>query len=401
MRLPTVLMTLVLFAACDFEDHPPAPGPQPQSSSPAALQERTIPARGRVVAAPTALAQATAQRETGGAQPLPSLAPLVERVRGAVVGVTSIDPNRLRGRPQGAFERQWREFFRGERAHPPTQPGVPEVGVGSGVIVDSSGIVVTNNHLVEGSTHVLVQTADDEEHRAAVIGRDPDTDIAVLRLEQVKAPLPTVELGSSDPLKVGDYVVAIGSPFGLESTVTSGIISAKARVIGAGPFDEFLQTDAAINPGNSGGPLFDLDGRVVGINTAIVAGGQGIGFAVPIDMVKALLPQLVKEGRVERGYLGVSIQDVTPAIAQALNVEVGKGAVVMEIDEGSPAAKAGLKPGDVVTRVRDAEIESASDMSRTVAQLSPGQRVGIEYLREGKSRQAELRLEERPSPRSR
>jgi serine protease Do len=397
MRLRHLLLPLALLWGCDLDprraDQAPAPGP-----SDAARLAPPASDAPRITTAPTAFGRAAEDGpRPGEPPPLASLAPLVEDVRGAVVGVTASDPSRLHGMLPGA-ERQWEEFFRGEREGPPPslrEPG-PQLGVGSGVIVDGSGLVVTNNHVIENARHVLVRTSEDVEYRADVIGRDAETDIAVLRLRDVEGELPVARLGDSDGLAVGDYVVAIGNPFGLEFTVTSGIISAKSRVIGAGPFDEFLQTDAAINPGNSGGPLFDLNGYVVGINTAIVAGGQGIGFAVPIDLVKALLPDLVAHGRIDRGYLGVSIQDITPAIGRALKVDEGDGAVVVNVEPKSPAARAGLRQGDVVVSVEQEQVDSAAALSRKVAQLSPGERVQLEVLRDGRARRIDLKLGQRP-----
>jgi serine protease Do len=196
---------------------------------------------------------------------------------------------------------------------------------------------------------------------------------------------------------VGDYVVAIGNPFGLDFTVTSGIISAKARILGAGPFDDFLQTDAAINPGNSGGPLFDLAGNVVGINTAIAASGQGIGFAVPIDLVKALLPQLTEKGRVVRGFLGLGIQDLTPELARALGLETQQGALVASVEEGGPAARAGVRLGDVVVSFEGQPVQSAAQLSRGVAMMQPGRRATLEVLRDGRRQQVTVELGKRPA----
>ncbi len=343
------------------------------------------------------------QEGTGGSG-APSLAPLVEAVRPTVVGVTTrTTRQQVSELPPGGMEDFWERFFGG-----PPPFGVPEepfggsprggepMGVGSGVIIDPQGLVVTNNHVLEDADKVLVSTFDCKEYTAEVVGRDADTDLAVLRLKGVKGKLPAAKLGVSDSLRVGDYVLAIGDPFGLEFTVTSGIISAKARTIGAGDYDDFLQTDAAINPGNSGGPLFDLQGNVVGINTAIVAGGSGIGFAVPIDLVKALLPQLVEKGKVVRGFLGVGIQDLTPELARALGIRADQGAVVASVQEGGPGAKAGLKTGDVVVSLNGQPVEGASKLSRSVAMLQPGQKATLEVLRDGKKQQLTAQLGTKP-----
>ncbi len=353
------------------------------------------------------LAQNTATQQQPPTPPtaqtngVPTLAPLVERVRPTVVGVTSRVRPRERGAAQGEtppeLEEFWRRFFGGEPPPFHGGPQGPSTGVGSGVIIDQRGIILTNNHVVEGADEVTVRTADEQEHSAKVLGTDPETDIAVLQIENPKTSFTAASLGSSDAVRVGDFVVAIGNPFGLELTVTSGIISAKARVIGAGPYDDFLQTDAAINPGNSGGPLFDLQGNVVGINTAIVATGAGIGFAVPIDLVKALLPQLRESGRVVRGYLGVSIQDLTPEIASALGMPARKGALVAEVQPNAPARD--LKAGDVVIAVEGQPVDGAAQLTRRVAQLTPGKQVNLTVVRDGKQQQVKVKLGERPGAR--
>lgn len=324
----------------------------------------------------------------------PSLAPLVENVRSTVVGVTTVSKSGG-GEVPPEIEEFWRRFF-GKEA-PPFEGGPqgPRTGVGSGVIIDPSGIVLTNNHVVEGADEVRIKTADEVEHQAEVLGTDPETDVAVLRIKNLKGTLQAATLGSSDNLKVGDFVVAIGNPFGLELTVTSGIISAKARVIGAGPYDDFLQTDAAINPGNSGGPLFDLNGQVVGLNTAIVATGSGIGFAVPIDLVKALLPALREKGRVVRGFLGVGVQDLTTDLSKAMGLSTTKGALVAQVQRNAPAKQ--LEPGDVVVGIDGQPVNNASDLTRRVAQLPPGRKVSLQVLRQGKQQTVDVTLGERPN----
>ncbi len=224
------------------------------------------------------------------------------------------------------------------------QPQLPQnrpvQGAGSGVIINSNGTILTNNHVVEGAKEVTVTLADKQECKAEIVGRDPKTDLAVLKIDAGKS-LPAADLGNSDQLQVGDWVLAVGNPFGLSSTVTSGIVSAKGRVIGAGPYDDFIQTDASINPGNSGGPLFNMKGEIVGINTAIISGGQGIGFAIPVNTAKPLIPQLVEKGKVTRGYLGVNIQTVTSELAAALKLEDAKGVLVADVMSGARQKRAG------------------------------------------------------------
>lgn len=326
---------------------------------------------------------------------IPTLAPLIEAVRPTVVGVTTRVDKGAQADSR-ALDDFWRRFFGEDVPHGFGPPPSPRQGIGSGVIIDAAGLVITNNHVVEGADEVRVRTADEKEYTAEVVGRDPETDIAVLRLQDVEGQLPAARLGSSDSLRVGDFVVAIGNPFGLELTVTSGIISAKARIIGAGPYDDFLQTDAAINPGNSGGPLFDLRGNVVGINTAIVATGAGIGFAVPVDLIRGLLPQLLEAGRVVRGYLGVAIQDLTPELAEAMNIRTPVGALVASIETNAPA-EGKLQVGDVVLAVEGERVDGAAALSRRVAQFPPGKEVLLRVLRDGKERNIRVPLGERPS----
>ena len=257
--------------------------------------------------------------------------------------------------------------------------------LGSGFIVDPRGLVVTNAHVVEGADRVRVKLADEREFEAKVKGRDARLDLALLELVGAKD-LPAVSLGSSEALKVGEYVVAIGNPFGLGHTVTMGIVSAKGRTIGAGPYDDFVQTDAAINPGNSGGPLFDVRGQVVGINTAINPEGKGIGFAIPVDALQDVLPQLIAKGHVERGRLGVAVQTVDAALAKALGLESAKGALIGEIEKGGPADRSGLAAGDLILAVDERAIEHSVELPRTIARHAPGEKVALKVLRAKKER---------------
>jgi serine protease Do len=245
--------------------------------------------------------------------------------------------------------------------------------------------------VVEGAKEVTVTLSDKSEYAAQIIGRDPKTDLAVLKIKTDKN-LPSAALGDSDTLKVGDWVVAIGNPFGLNHTVTSGIVSAKGRVIGAGPYDDFIQTDASINPGNSGGPLFNMKGEVIGINTAIIPQGQGIGFAIPVDTAKPLIPQLVSNGQITRGYLGVNIQTITPELAKALNIEETKGALVADVIPGSPAEKAGLKRGDIIVDYAGKAIEDSHDLPVKVAATPVDEEVKVAVLRDGVQKQLSVKV---------
>jgi serine protease Do len=255
--------------------------------------------------------------------------------------------------------------------------------MGSGFIIHPTGFIVTNNHVVEGATQIKVTLATKEEFDATLIGRDPKTDLALLKVTSNK-PLPTVPFGDSDALEVGHWVLAIGNPFGLGHTVTAGIVSAKGRIIGAGPYDDFIQTDASINPGNSGGPLFNMRGEVIGINTAIVAGGQGIGFAIPCNMAKQVLLQLHDKGNVTRGWLGVAIQGLSSDLQQAFGLKDAHGALVADVVANGPAAKAGIERGDLIVAFQGHKVQESSELPRMVAAVAPGTKVDVDILRKGK-----------------
>jgi serine protease Do len=283
---------------------------------------------------------------------------------------------------QGPFGDFFEDFF---RQMPRMPKGHRSQGAGSGVIISEDGYILSNNHVVENGKEITVTLSDKTEYKAEVVGRDPKTDLAVLKIE-AEDPLPAAGLGDSEALRVGDWVVAIGNPFGLNHTVTSGIVSAKGRVIGAGPYDDFIQTDASINPGNSGGPLFNMKGEVVGINTAIIPQGQGIGFAIPVNTAKPLIPQLVSTGKITRGYLGVNIQTLTPELAKALNVDGQKGALVADVVPDSPADKGGIERGDVITAYNGKAVADSHDLPRMVAATPVDEKVTVTVMREGKTR---------------
>ncbi|WP_426755227.1 trypsin-like peptidase domain-containing protein [Myxococcus sp. Y35] len=279
----------------------------------------------------------------------------------------------------------------------PFAPPVRE-GIGSGFIIDAKGLVLTNHHLVEGAEEIQVQLADGRDLEARVLGTDALTDVAVLQLElpDNAKPLPVVRLGDSDALRVGDWVLAIGNPYGLTSSTSLGILSAKERDIEAGPFDDFLQTDAPINPGNSGGPLFNMKGEVVGINTAIADGSSGIGFAVPSNLIQSLLPQLKEQGTVTRGWLGLLVQDMTPDLGEALGVPVQEGAVVTDVTAETAAARAGLRPDDVIVAADGQPIDSAGELTRLVAMKAPGSELTLALYRDAKKRDVKATLGKRP-----
>jgi serine protease Do len=314
----------------------------------------------------------------------------VERVTGpGFMGPEGFGP----GSPFGDFfERFFGDMPRGPREF-------RQQGAGSGFIISNDGLIVTNNHVVEGAKELTVTLANKQEYPAKVVGRDPKTDIALVKI-QAKGTLPVAALGDSDRLRVGEWVVAIGNPFGLSNTVTAGIVSAKGRVIGAGPYDDFIQTDASINPGNSGGPLFNMQGEVVGINTAIIPNGQGIGFAVPINLAKSLLPQLETMGEVTRGYLGVNVQAITPELAKNLHLKDQKGALIADVTKGSPAETAGIKQGDVITGFDGKEIAEVHNLPPLVASAPIGKQVPVTILRDGKEQILQVKVGQMPGERA-
>ena len=315
--------------------------------------------------APTARAQSRPAERPAAPVPAPDSKALLRALEDAFVSVAdratpSVVNVSVKLKPEAAqeegpspeMEERFREFFGPElferffRRRAPREDGR---AAGSGVIVDARGYILTNNHVVENASAIEVRLSDDRKFKATLVGRDARTDLAVLKVES-SDPLPVAELGDSDRLRVGQWAIAIGNPFGLDRTVTAGIISATGRThVGVATYEAFIQTDASINPGNSGGPLLNLDGRVIGINTAIVSSGQGIGFAIPITMARDIMTQLIARGRVVRGWLGVVIQDLTPELAASFGVKEDAGVLVAEVMKDGPAAAAGLKPGDVIT----------------------------------------------------
>ncbi len=327
---------------------------------------------------------ATAQTQ-GSPASLSDVPALVQRVDSSVVNITSIKDVKA---PSFEFKGSPFDFdpfggmgpFGRHHGGGGGQTILREQALGSGFIINASGQVITNSHVVQDADKVRVKLFDEREYDAEVKGRDERLDLAVLQLQGAKD-LPVATLGSSDAVRVGEFVVAIGNPFGLGNTVTMGIVSAKSREIGAGPYDEFIQTDASINPGNSGGPLFNMAGQVVGINTAINPSGQGIGFAIPSDALKTVLPQLLETGHVERGRLGVQIQEIDGDLAKAFGLDRARGALIGEVETGGPADKAGLKAGDIIVSVDDQAVNHAHDLPRLVARHRPGTHAKLKFLR--------------------
>ncbi len=326
--------------------------------------------------------------------PKQSLAPLVSALQPAVVNITVEQKVRNEMMPMMDF---FSPFFGHQM---PNSGATPEyrvkTGQGSGFIISEDGYLLTNHHVVADADKVTVKLSDDREFEGTVVGTDSRIDIALVKISDNSA-FPYVASGESGSMEVGDWVVAIGNPFGLTHTVTAGIVSAKGRVIGAGPYDDFIQTDASINPGNSGGPLFNLQGEVIGINTAINASGQGIGFAVPMDMVTPFLDDLKSNGEIARGWLGVSLQALDPDLAAGLGISVGSGVLVSEVHAGQPGDKAGLAPGDVVTGVDGEKVADAKALIRVVGEHRAGDKIQLKLLRDGKEKHLDVELGKRPS----
>ena len=282
-------------------------------------------------------------------------------------------------------------FFQNQ---PAPAPDYKQRSLGSGFIIDEKGYIVTNNHVIEDADQIKVKLSEGDEYDAEVVGRDPNTDIALIKIS-VGSPLKPLPFGDSEKLKVGSWVTAIGSPFGLEQTVTAGIVSAKGRIIGSGPYDDFIQTDASINPGNSGGPLINMQGEVIGINTAIVAHGQGIGFAIPINLAGGILEQLKENGEVTRGWLGVGIQELTPDLAEYYNMEGKTGVLVTHVYENDPADKAGIKPKDVITAISGKSVATPKELSMEIANSPVGKKIKVELTRDGRKKTVTVKLAKR------
>jgi serine protease Do len=328
-----------------------------------------------------------------GSRP-PSFAAIAKRTMPVVVNIATASQRSPRSGSNDPIEDFFSRFF-GEAV--PRENNLRSLG--SGILISKEGEILTNYHVVRNADTIKVKLADQSEHEARLVGRDDRTDLALIKIRKSTGNFPFAKLGMSSQLDVGDWVMAIGNPFGLEHTVTAGIVSAKGRVIGAGPYDNFIQTDASINPGNSGGPLINGAGEVVGVNSAIFSqsgGNVGIGFAIPIDLAKKIVDQLRKHGRVVRGWLGVRAQDVTPTIAQSLGLTRSpvEMAVVTEVSENSPAAEAGMKTGDVIVEFNGRPVPKSHDFPGVIADTPPGQRVALKIIREKKEQVVVVKIGE-------
>jgi Do/DeqQ family serine protease len=325
---------------------------------------------------------------------------VADRVRPAVVNIGTVQHSRGR-RPFG-FDQPFpddpffRDFFRDFFGEGP-RGEFRQSSLGSGVIFDRRGYILTNFHVIKGADEITVRFSDKHEVRGRIVGSDPKTDLAVVRI-QVEEKMAVAALGDSDRLRVGEWAIAIGNPFGLDQTVTVGVISATGRSdVGIATYENFIQTDASINPGNSGGPLVNLRGDVIGINTAIVASGQGIGFAIPVNMAKRIIEQLIEKGRVARGWLGFSLQPLTAELAQSLGAKSREGALVASVASGGPAEKAGLQQGDLILTYDGSKVDDPQHLQRLIAESQIGKTVSLTYLRKGKSGQAQAKVEEMPA----
>ena len=330
---------------------------------------------------------------SAAAQP-PDFVSLAEQLKPAVVNIgtaKTVKPKApIYPGPQGPGGDMFEEFFERFFRNAPQSPH-KQRSLGSGFIISQDGYILTNDHVVDGADEIKVKLSDGREFAGEIRGLDPKLDLALIKIDAGED-LPVARLGDSEEIKVGEWVMAIGNPFGLEQTVTVGIVSAKGRVIGAGPYDDFIQTDASINPGNSGGPLFNMQGEVIGINTAIVAQGQGIGFAIPVNMAKQIIPQLRDEGRVTRGWLGVTVQALNKELAESFELDTTQGALVNEVIEDSPADKAGLKRGDIIVEYDGKQVDELNDLPRLVAATPVDETVKVKVFRDGKERTIKVKI---------
>ncbi len=335
----------------------------------------------------------------GGGQPENPFIRVAEQVTPSVVNISTVTTGK--GRPPTELFRPFgnepffRDFF--DRFFEGMPRRRQQNSLGSGVIIDKSGLILTNNHVIKDADEITVKFANKQEAKGKVVGSDPKTDLAVIRVS-VKEDLPVATLGNSDALHVGEWAIAIGNPFGLDHTLTVGVISATGRSeVGVAAYENFIQTDASINPGNSGGPLLNIRGEVIGINTAIVASGQGIGFAIPANMARKVMDDLVKKGKVTRGWLGVGIQPLTPELAKSFGVSADEGILVNQVMPKSPAEAAGLKTGDLILMVDGKPVKDLRQLQRIIAETDIGKTIEFTILREKTKRTVKVQIGEMPA----
>ena len=370
------LLSLGVYLHASFVAAPPS-----LRSTPSVIKEVLVPDRGSL-AAQSAFVK------------------VAEQITPAVVNISTVSTRK--GKTPGDLFRPFghdpffHDFFDRFFEGPPK--GHRQTSLGSGLIVDRAGYILTNNHVIKDADQIMVKLASQQEHKAKVIGADPKTDLAVIRIV-VNQNLPAADLGNSDGLRVGEWAIAVGNPFGLDHTVTVGVISATGRSdVGIATYENFIQTDASINPGNSGGPLLNIKGEVIGINTAIVASGQGIGFAIPINMAKKIVDDLVKKGKVTRGWLGVGIQPLTPELSHSFDLpSASEGVLVNRIMPQSPAEVAGLREGDIITTLDGQKISDPRQLQRMAADLPVGKMIEVGVIRDGKPMSVRLKVGELPS----
>lgn len=407
MRRPTAILIvpLILFlivsVACERPDSVNVTNENSDNKEQTASSEQTT-SKAETEKSSQKVEKKKVKSNLEGTEQFPSFADLVEKLQPSVVNISTTNLVRQQspfqrgpGGPGGSpFDEFFDKFFGGGNQ---PQKEFKRQGLGSGFIMTDDGYVVTNNHVIDKATDIEVVLQNGDKYEAKVVGKDPKTDLAVLKFEPDQDIQP-VKFGDSDSesLRIGDWVIAIGNPFGLGYTVTAGIVSAKGRSLGLGAYDDFIQTDASLNPGNSGGPLFNLKGEVVGVNTAIVARGQGIGFAIPIDLAEFVIDQLKSDGKVVRGWLGVYVQKVTPEIASSFDLKDDEGALVSDLAPDGPAEKAGIKRGDVVVEFNGKKVKDISDLTNLAAETAPGTEVDVKIIEDGKTKTIKVKLEEFP-----
>ena len=403
-----LLTVLLLSAGCekleDFTDSKDSADNKEQTAKIETTDTKTTDTKTKPETASTSNVKSPLE----GTEQFPSFADLVEKLQPSVVNISTTNVIRQRspfrqgpGSPFGGnnpFNDFFEKFFGGGNS---PQREFKRQGLGSGFIMTKDGYVVTNNHVVDKAEDIQVVLQNGDKYEAKVVGKDPKTDLAVLKFEPEKDIQP-VKFGDSDSnnLRIGDWVIAIGNPFGLGYTVTAGIVSAKGRSLGLGAYDDFIQTDASLNPGNSGGPLFNLKGEVVGVNTAIVARGQGIGFAIPIDLAEFVIDQLKADGKVVRGWLGVYVQKLTPEIASSFDLKQDEGALVSDLAPEGPAEKAGIQRGDVIVEFDGQKVDDVSDLTNFAAVTPPGSEATLKIIQDGKEKTVTVKLQEFPEQRS-
>ncbi len=399
LAIVVVVMALVISRGFSFDGMRTPPAPPASGHTHPAEGESSDKSAPEAGVSPRA---GDGKREGGfNRNNFPSFAELVDKHKRSVVNINTTNVSKVRSFPGFPFgEGDLFEEFFGNFFGPMPEREFKNRGLGSGFIIDAEGHIVTNNHVIEKAEEIEVTLENGSKYKARVVGSDTKTDVALIKINPREKIVP-VQFGSSEKLRIGEWVFAIGNPLGLGYTVTAGIVSAKGRSLGMGAYDNFIQTDAPLNPGNSGGPLFNLDGLVIAVNTAIASRGQGIGFSIPIDMVSGIVLQLKESGKVVRGWMGVSIQGLTGDLAESLGLESVEGALVSEVIDGGPAQKAGVKEGDVILEFNGGRVRESVHLPRMVADVKPGTAVGVVIFRNGKKKTLKVRIARMQMPEDR